>query len=63
MRITLRKDLIPILLPQDAAAENWLTMGQLAANAAEVFFYEFDDLPSREVYAEIIDLLREIDVE
>jgi hypothetical protein len=43
--------------------KNWLTMGQLAANAAEVFFYEFDDLPSREVYAEIIDLLREIDVE
>jgi len=43
--------------------KSWLAMGQLAANAAEGCCDEFDDLPSQDVYAEIVDLLRKIDVE
>ena len=62
-----RKDLIPILLPQDVEADKLVNKGttalQLAVNAAKDCFDEFDDLPSQEVYAEIVDLLRKIDVE
>ena len=61
--MTLRKAPVPILFLQEAEAGKLADNGQLTANAAEGCCDEFDDLPSQQVRAEIVDLLRKIDVE
>jgi ankyrin repeat protein len=59
-----KKDLIPLLLSRGANAgpiiENGTSALQLAVDAANGEFEEFDDMPSRTDYVEIVALLKEV---
>jgi ankyrin repeat protein len=62
-----RRDVIPILLARGANVgqvdANGTTALQLAKNAAGGCFAEFEDLPRKEAYAEIVDLLIDLGVQ
>ena len=58
-----KKEMVELLLSRGANAgpieENGTTLFQLAVDAAAGEFEEYDDLPSRDEYAEVVELLRE----
>ena len=62
-----QKEMIPLLLSRGAdagvLAENGTTALQLAIDAAGGAFEEYDELPSRTDYSEVVDLLNELGVE
>ena len=62
-----RKDLIPVLLARGAKTdftdEGGKTLLQLAINAAAGSFDQYDDLPDRNAYNEIVDQLKLLGVE
>lgn len=62
-----KQQMIPLLLSRGANAgpicENGTTAFQLAEIAAAGEFEEHDDMPSRNEYSEIVDLLRQFGIE
>ncbi len=62
-----KKDLIPLLLSRgaktDFSDEGGRTVLQLALDAADGAFEEYDDLPSPAEYNEVVDLLKRLGVE
>ncbi len=61
-----QKEMIPLLLSRGANAgvikENGTTAMQLAVEAANGGFEEYDELPSRAEYSEVVDLLKQLGV-